>query len=562
MLMRALYVGLSAMWLAGGLAAAEDYAVEVTDQDRARLEAVKTFADNVLEQGRDRYGEAHTPLFVDGFNTETMEPVRWEYDGNEWIISNQANQQNLFRTLTGLTNLTGDERYKAEAKAAIRHMFEHQRSECGLLYWGGHQFVELENNTNVGEFDADCHEFKWSLPYYELMWEVDPDATQEFLEALWNAHILDWGRLDMNRHGSYGRAMGDLWDNEFDYPEPFFEGRALTFINAGSDLIYAALQLHALTGDEGPRLWGLRLAELYVNARHPETKLGVYQYSQPERREEPPDDPRYTYSTYGDRAQRQFGPEFGDIALEGNFLRGDRGIYTRNALLQLKLAEQLGDAGEELLEWTREGMRAYAEHAYLPETNEVRPIWADGTDLTGFEIPRYGYFGPEGQVLSKQTASINFLYSYALGYRLTGDEALWEMARGVARGHGLGDLGERPGEGVDVNLDTNYSGPMALFALVDLYRAVEHEDYLALARRVGDNILEQRYHDGWFLPSPDHLNARVDAIEPLALLALDAVLRGAPEAVPQYNGGQGYIHGRFDGHGRTTDNSVIWNARR
>lgn len=28
----------------------------------------------------------------------------------------------------------------------------------------------------------------------------------------------------MNRHGQYGLAMGDLWENEFIQPEPFFEG--------------------------------------------------------------------------------------------------------------------------------------------------------------------------------------------------------------------------------------------------------------------------------------------------------------------------------------------------
>ncbi len=550
---------------AASAVAEEPYAYPVEERDEQRLEAVRAYADNVLEYGRDRYGDEHTPLFADGLNVDAMEAVRWKYDGNEWVISNMANQQNLFRVFTGLTQLTGEAKYEEAAKEAIAHMFEHHRSDCGLLYWGGHQFIDLETGNNHGEFDADCHEFKWNFPYYELMWEVDPEATERFLKALWNTHVRDWGRLEMNRHGSFGREMGDLWDNEFEDPEPFFEGTALTFINAGSDLIYGAASLYALAGDEDALEWGLRLAEQYVNARHPETNLGVYQYSQPKRRGDPPEDPdhpRFTYSTYGDRAQRQFGPEFGDIALEGNFLRGDRGIYSRNAIIQLQLAEELGDAGEELLEWTREGMRAYAEYAYIPERNALRPLWTDGTDLTGFEIQRPGYFGSEGQVIEEQTASLIFFHSYALGYRLTEDEVLWDMARGVAEGHDLGDMGERPGEGVDVNLDTSAHDPVAVFALVDLYRATGHEDYLNLARRIGDNIVEQRFHDGFFLPSADHYNASFDAVEPLALLTIDAALRGEPEAVPQYNGGRGYIHGRFDDRGRTTDSSAIYSRTR
>ena len=41
------------------------------------LNAVRTFADNVLQYGRDTYGPKHTPLFVDGVNIHTDEPVKW-----------------------------------------------------------------------------------------------------------------------------------------------------------------------------------------------------------------------------------------------------------------------------------------------------------------------------------------------------------------------------------------------------------------------------------------------------------------------------------------------------
>jgi hypothetical protein len=40
------------------------------------LNAVRTFADNVLKYGRDTCGPKHTPLFVDGLNIHTHEPVK------------------------------------------------------------------------------------------------------------------------------------------------------------------------------------------------------------------------------------------------------------------------------------------------------------------------------------------------------------------------------------------------------------------------------------------------------------------------------------------------------
>ena len=48
------------------------------------LDAVREFADNVLKYGRDMYGPKHTPLFVDGLNIHTHEPVKWiDPNGNK-----------------------------------------------------------------------------------------------------------------------------------------------------------------------------------------------------------------------------------------------------------------------------------------------------------------------------------------------------------------------------------------------------------------------------------------------------------------------------------------------
>jgi hypothetical protein len=41
------------------------------------LAALRSFADTVLERARDRWGEEPTPLFADGLDVKTGEPVRW-----------------------------------------------------------------------------------------------------------------------------------------------------------------------------------------------------------------------------------------------------------------------------------------------------------------------------------------------------------------------------------------------------------------------------------------------------------------------------------------------------
>ncbi len=554
------------------------YVLKTDESDRARFDAVRTFADQVMDKGRDRYGEQHTPLFADGIRMDNGEPARWRYQNNTWVISNQANQQHLFRTLKSLSILLEEPKYEEAAKEAIRHMLDHQRSEHGLFYWGGHVFVDLESQKPVTEIDVGRHELKWHYPYYPLMWETDPVKTNDYLKSFWNCHIWHWHNLTMNRHAApYDRLPRpsrerlhenpdlDLWDSEFELPEPFFEAdNCLSFLNTGADMIYAAGERYLHSGDPRALTWCKRMAHLYVHARHPDTHLGVYQYSQPKRLEDPPEDPSqpgFTHYRYGDRAQRQLGPEFGEIALEGNLMNGDRGVVTTSAIMQLHLAKRLGREGDPFLEWTHAAMRSYAEHAHIPERNALRPMWADGTDLTGYELLRPGYYGPKGRKFQERNAGLVYFYSYTLGYMMTDDEYLWSIARSVAQAHDLGDPGRLPGQGLQLNMNTRSSDPVALFTLIELFNAGEHQDYLDLARNIGNNILERCYHHRFFLAGSDRIYSRFNLLEPHALLVLDATLRGVPDAVPPWiGGGVRTTSGRFDGtEGRSNESREIWN---
>lgn len=101
-------------------------------------------------------------------------------------------------------------------------------------------------------------------------------------------------------------------------------------------------------------MWGERLYYQYVRARHPETGLGVYQYSKPVREEDPPETgpltESLTYSSYGDRAENQFGFVYGDVAKEGNMLWGGRmqTLYGQSPVLMLHLAKQLQKKSPEM----------------------------------------------------------------------------------------------------------------------------------------------------------------------------------------------------------------------
>ena len=212
--------------------------------DRAQpyLKTARAFADAVLEHGRDTYGPDHTPLFVDGLHAETLEPVRWQKDGESWVLSNVASQQPLFRLLDGLTAVTGEPRYRQAAEAAARCALERLRSPNGLLYWGGHAAWDLAGEKPVGQYGFRIHEVKGHRPYYRLFWRVDAKRTARLMNMVWAGHVLDWERLDYNRHADTQKPHAHGWDHPFtealEVPFPA-KGGNLSFVNVTPPLLHS-----------------------------------------------------------------------------------------------------------------------------------------------------------------------------------------------------------------------------------------------------------------------------------------------------------------------------------
>ncbi|MBI4580312.1 MAG: hypothetical protein HY718_11460 [Planctomycetes bacterium] len=517
------------------------------------LPIVREFADNVLKYGRDVYGETHTSLLVDGVNVDTHEPATWRLPAQQvadwkmpprWVLSNLASQQILFRVLTALSEITGDPRYKQAAVDATRYMFDQYQHASGLLFWGGHAAIDLATKQPVGEGRtgewAGKHELKSHYPFYELMWEVDPAATRKFLEGFWSNHILKWDILDMNRHGPYKPLSPTLWEDKYvGGPAPFV-GDGLTFMNTGSDLFYAGAVLSQLGGDERPLIWAKRLAQRYVDVRDPNTGLGADNYS--------------TERT--NRMKKQFGEEFGDRFTEATVtsLYGNR--YNRAAICQLKLYERLGAKGEAFKQWAIEDLAAYAGHAYDPSDNTFWPTLRDGTKLTPANRKREGYV--EARWLEKRPAEALHLWAYTLAYKVSRDELMWKMVRSIAAGLGLGEVGLPSGEGRKLSFETAHATADAVFALLELHAATSDSGFLRLARRIGDNLVAKEWHKGFFVPDAEHVYCKFDTVTPLALVYLEVASRGLPIKLPLYAASKSYLHGPFEGLGRTYDNQAIY----
>jgi ankyrin repeat protein len=537
------------------------------------LDAVREFADNVLKYGRDTYGPKHTPLFVDGLMVRdpnnpnygkdgVFKPVEWiSPEGERWILSNLASQQNLFRTLDGLTKITGDPKYKQAAMEAIKYAFENLRSPNGLLYWGNTAAYDTLGDRPCGN---DRHVFKLYFPYYELMWQVDPRATEELIQAMWAAHVLDWSNLDIDRIASlYRLSVPKGWQQEYKGGPVFFEGGS-SMVAIGFDLFYAAAMLSKLSGQEEPLTWAKRLAYRYIETREPKVGISTHKYTLPsfsDNSEYPLADDLRRRMVH----ERTFFPPNIEQRINSESLKQKQAFFTVSPGVPLTLAagvwtsyflvgELSGDEGREFTRWVLEELTARGNVAYRKIDNVWIPMSLDGTILEGYVYKK----DPKGRAFKSISAVPRDLWGYALAYRVTSDEFMWEMARNIAGGNGLGDIGAVTEGDPKLQILKDHFDPYTLLSLLELYRETEKTEFLQAAQEVGDNILSLRHHNGFFLPSSKHIYAKLDAIEALALLHIEAAMRGKVSLVPQVWPGRPLFNYRYRDKGIIDDDTLIY----
>lgn len=506
--------------------------------DPARyLAAVRRFADTVLEHGRDTYGPKQTALFVDGLHAQTFEPARWRRGGQTWVLSNFASQQALMRTLDGLTALTKDKRYRKAAEAATREVLLNLRSPSGALNWGGHMAWDLANERAVGEY-ADVHEQKNHQPYYPLLWRVNAEQAREVLEATWAIHVLDWTRLDYNRHATMSKPRRPQWNHPFqeNIEVPYAStANNLSFVNVTPPLLSAGVALAVLGRDTNALTWTRRLIYRWQQARDPQTGLSGGQLSYRKQ----------------DRAQEALGhvhPNINEAKFVATYHRANR--YHHLPLAQLQAAEQLAAAGggaarvgREFLRWAVDDLKTYHRQCYEPATGQFVAKLTDGTPIKG-EQARAGYYDSSSFAPGRPEGYI--LWATAQAHRLTPDKELWDIARTYSRQLGLGDIGAARRGDRNLRLDTPVADWRILYAVLEMARCTKDRDFFTLATRLGDNLLKRQRPNGLF-PRPGREYARTGDELPLALLHLVAALEGKENHLPPAMLDHAYFHCEYDG---------------
>ncbi|MHC4425345.1 MAG: ankyrin repeat domain-containing protein [Planctomycetota bacterium] len=515
--------------------AVETRPVISAEDDASRyLNAVIEFADNVLKYGKDTYGSKDTPLFVDGLMVRdpndpnygkdgVFKPVEWiAPNGDRWILSNLASQQNLFRVLDALTTITGDPKYRQAAMDAIRYAFDNLRSPNGLLYWGHVAAYDAQGDRVRGS----RHTFKLHYPYYELMWRVDPSATKKFIEALWSAHILDWSNLDMDRRPRIGQRLEEPWKRVYKVGPTFFsskqKGRA--FFHTATCLVYAGASLRRFSSQEQPVVWSKRLIHRYVRTRHPNTGISALLYNG-------------SWHQLGEDLNEHFTDPYTTVfpynPFETRFLYYPENVSVQPWISMFLVGDMLGEQGKEFTQWALEELTAWGKVSYRKADNAFIPMLTDGTSIEGYVCKEDITLSPKGAVVKPYYADLSFFWAYAVAYRVTADRFMWEMARDMALGNSFGDIGRIPGDTLELQTDTICSDVYGLLSFLELYAKTRKPEFLHVAQRIGDNIVSSQLYKGFFVSSSKHIYARFGCFQPLALLRLDATIKSRTKTLPQ-----------------------------
>ncbi len=177
------------------------------------LKIVRSYADALLEHGRDKYGTEHSPLIASALDRQTLsllqfsgKPKRMEgiRNGDRMLSgANPMHDQDVYQVLYALTELTGQRRYAKEADKTLKWFFEHCQSPVtGLMTWGEHIGWGFRKETIVYA-RGDNHEFFGAWVLWDRAFALAPKACERFALGLWEHQVHDHETGDFSRHAAW-----------------------------------------------------------------------------------------------------------------------------------------------------------------------------------------------------------------------------------------------------------------------------------------------------------------------------------------------------------------------
>jgi hypothetical protein len=183
------------------------------------LKIVRDYADAMIAQGRDVYGEGHSPLFAEALDRRAMRMLegdslkevknipreKWGIRPHDRMIEggNPQHCLNLYQILYALAEVTGEKRYAKEADRSLEFFLEHcQSPTTGLFCWGEHAGWDFRAEKRIDKPAGNTHEFYRPWVLWDRSWQLAPEPCRRFALGLWEHQIGNHGTGDFSRHAA------------------------------------------------------------------------------------------------------------------------------------------------------------------------------------------------------------------------------------------------------------------------------------------------------------------------------------------------------------------------
>jgi hypothetical protein len=167
--------------------------------------------DILMEHGTDRYGPAHTPVLVSILDVKTWECPEDPLPLDQYFRvtrrerrnpagANLLTDQPMLRSMLRISEITGDQTYSVFSRRYMRFAMENLVGPKGLFWWGWHRHYDVFQDTMTGH-DGNHHEIHAiTAILWDVLWDIDPEAVRQEIEAIWKWHVIDKKTGEVNRH--------------------------------------------------------------------------------------------------------------------------------------------------------------------------------------------------------------------------------------------------------------------------------------------------------------------------------------------------------------------------
>ncbi len=440
------------------------------------IDHVTTCLDQLIKHGRDEYGTKQGPIFVSILDVETKTcPQNPKPLDEAWRVTrrerrnpagaNLLHDQPLIKTMMTVASLQNQPKYKQSAHDYMETYMKHLADEKGFFWWGWHRHYDVYKDQKDGhsgnhhEIHA-IHAIAW-----DHLWEVNPEAVRQEIDAIWEWHVIDKKTGEINRHGDGNRGCD--------------------FTMSGGAIMHAFAFLYTKTQEPAWLDRAKLIAKYYWERRNPQTDLI------PER------------------------PNAGSDRFDGgSFVTAITGCYC-HALM--KCYELTGESM--FLDHALAYLKAYAKYGYDPQSGLFwGALKLDGTPIPGPRMKEgYAKYEPRGHLdlWEPYVAGYQFpLYTaqaYAHAFHLSREPLMLQTAQRFARWIVKTPPGSQESENTwydEYNEKFGHQGTYAekygraISFFLHLYALTKDKSYLDQARTYAERAMTKLHHKGLFRGHP------------------------------------------------------------